>query len=117
MEIVQKHELQDIYRLEAGILLVVNKHKTIVHVSEKFKKKKLTGISKGYISEEAVTTWKNVVIPAGTMFLLDYAVEPLTKSDKFSIELKTSGGTIHGNPAKHRAIYKQIEGVLSSYEK
>lgn len=117
MEIVQKHELQDIYRLEAGVLLVVNKYKNIVHVSEKFKKKKLTGISKGYISEEAVTTWRDVHVPKGTYFLDTNAVEPLTNPDEYSIELKTSGGTIHGNPAKHRAIYRKIEDIIASYEK
>lgn len=115
MEIIQKHELEDIYRLKDGILLYVIKYKNRKHFSNtKCKKKKIPGISKTYQLLEDVRIY-NETFSKGTIIVNGFSVTPTTNPEEFTIELRSSGGTIHGSILSHLQLYQSIEKILVSY--
>ncbi|MBG9776094.1 hypothetical protein [Brevibacillus laterosporus] len=114
MEKIQLHELKDIYRLDHGIILEVNKYKPLGNfLSSEYKKKskKVKGLTQGYELKEEYKGY-----PKGTIILYDHPVEAKSDIKNFTFELKLSGGSFLGDYLKHRNIYQQIEKIIASYE-
>jgi len=115
MDIIQKHDLEDIYRLKDGVLLHVIKYKDRKYFSDKTcKKKKIPGISKTYELLETVTILHET-FPKGTIIRSGWAVTPTINPDEFTIELRSSGGTIYGSISSQLHLYQSIEKILTSY--
>ncbi|MFE8701150.1 hypothetical protein ACFYKX_11145 [Cytobacillus sp. FJAT-54145] len=126
MQIIQQHSLQDIYRIQDGLLVVVNKYKSLSYYEpqlEKVKKKKLKGISKAYELVEEVTVEKYyptrqfVTYPANSLILHSKVVEPLTDPQDYYYEIKASGGTIEGNLETILQTQAKIQQLLEEYRR
>lgn len=116
-EAIQKHELQDIYRLQPGVILIVNKYKPItswIYSDIRRITKAVKGLKGGLMLKEAYTH-NGVTLPAGTILLNRTPVKPITNLREFSMELKLSGGAFHGDYDEHLALYRKVEHILEIY--
>lgn len=120
MEQIQEHFLQDIFRLQAGVILEVNKYETIRYFSTpadtNIKKTKLKGISNTYRLEEDVKLFNEQVVPKGSIICQSSVVAELKNPANYGIALRSSGGTIIGNIESHRKLYQEIDNILKIYE-
>lgn len=122
-EVVQSHEYQDIYRIQYGVLLIVNKHEKVKNgwlYESKFKGKvkKVSGISKCFTTTEEITdTFYNITWPINTILLNGSVIAPITDADNYWIELKFSGGALEGTMADHAEFQSRVNEILDKYKK
>ena len=110
MEQIQTHVLQDIWRVRAGLLLVVTKHRTLGYVGRVGKQQPVRGCKGLRVQVEGTET-----VAAGTWILADFAVEPVTDVAAFRVEVKSSGGSIYGTVAELTAVLAAIQALLAVY--
>lgn len=117
-QIVQQHEYQDIYRLEFGVLLKVNKFMRENYVSAyyfKEKLKKVPGLKNCYIVAETIYGYEDKY-EKGTIIFENYIITPTNDPSKFFIELKFSGGSYTGDIGKIKSFTELIEEVINYYK-
>jgi hypothetical protein len=109
--LIQQHELQDIYRLQPGVILIVNKFKNKYHfgysqkLSNDCKEKGMPGCYKLKESQTIevydndIGRCVNKTFPEGTYLFQHYTVEPIDQLDisQYDVELKLAGGTFSGD--------------------
>jgi hypothetical protein len=119
MEVVQQHPLQDIYRIEAGVILKVNKHKKGNWVSLNFTPKtdikRAKGLAGGIEAIRSIHGGRREVLPPGTIILDHFAVEPVTDPNEYTFELKFSGGAMSGTIADYIKFNEVVAKQLDSY--
>lgn len=120
-EVVQEHVYQDIYRIQYGTLLIVNKfvYPDRSWISESLYKKKVSkvqGIAKCFITKEDLTDpYDKIIYPAGTIILNGSIIIPTRDNKKYWIELKMSGGAFAGSIKEYDDFKKKIDEVLLKY--
>lgn len=118
-EVIQKHEYQDIYRIQYGCLLKVNKYINgqsgwLYGDKIKGKSKKVNGIKNCFILSQDIQDW-NQVYKKGTI-LLDTRPIILVNKNQYWIELKFSGGTFVGDIEEYSNFKDKIDLILSEYK-
>jgi len=117
-EIIQQHEYQDIYRLQYGCLLKINKYKHlggwITSAGLKDKIKKIKGIKNCFILLEEYKGW-NKIYSKNTIILDTIPIELVNKNE-YWIEIKFSGGTFQGNIKEYEVFKKKIDEILNKYK-
>lgn len=126
MEKLQAHDLEDIYRLEYGVILEVRKYETnkdIGHIwdvkrSHKDKVKAVKGIKRCFevIKEIPPKYSTDKTFPVGTIILNDWAVKAVKDPSKFKYELKFSGGSYFGEKHKLLKLFALVHEITKSYE-
>jgi hypothetical protein len=116
-EQIQEHWLQDIYRLENGTLLTVNKFANVNwHWNSKIKevkKEKIKGIKNCYRIKEDITYW-GVEYKAGQLFLEGKAINEL---DPVAYLYRiTSNDGIHGDFNYIKQITEEINKIVKKYQ-
>lgn len=110
MQFISEHELKDIVRVEAGVLIEIHKYehqKGLVWIPDCRKHlKKVSGLKNGYIAKEDFI-YNNMKISKGEYILDNFKAIPLVDKSLFRIELKCSGGSI-------RKSFKQMNELMNN---
>jgi len=132
IEIVQQHEIQDIYRIAYGVLVKINKFKRNEYcgwywaTTNKYKKqmtkikeiKNCFRLTEDCICKECVLdNWEDVIIPKGTIIFEDSPIEVLGayQKDDWFYELKTTGSSFSGDLEEFRDLINRIDKIVDSY--
>lgn len=117
MEIVSQHELLDVLRVEQGIILEVHKHKMIdgwIYSSDyKNKATKVKGIRNCYQVKERFES-RGTVFEVGDYILRDFKTIALKDTNDFTIELKSSGGSILKSLDGMERLFKKIQDYIDN---
>lgn len=117
---IQSHEIQDIYRIQDGLLLVVNKYIRLGHNlygKSKGKTKQQRGCKGLTITTADITDkFLNVTYPIGTLLLNGSPVRATADINRFKFEIKSSGGTIEGSITEVRRSLQEIENIIGDYK-
>lgn len=127
-EVISKHDIQDTYRIDYGIILIVNKYRRVkdyesVWLYEKDLKKnskKEKGVKDlvkltNPITVHSYKLEKDVELPAGTLILREGAVEAVTSPSDFRVELKFSGGAFSGSISDYYDLHNRVNHILEGY--
>lgn len=118
IEGILKHKYRDIYRIKEGVLLVVDKYRNNLVLSDGLINKensvKVDGIQNCYRTIKAIKDWRET-IPEGSIILDDWSITPVERPEEFRIALKFSGGAYHGSICEYRLLSQAISQILSSY--
>jgi hypothetical protein len=125
--LIRSHELQDIYRLNPGVILVVNKFKQAYSLAHSYFNKekahlerqkdlkdarcfKLTSDVEFEVYEDCVQGFIHKTFPKGTYIFNGYIVEkiPPDKVREYNIALKLSGGMCYGSLADFNIFINQL---------
>lgn len=110
MEVISTHELKDVIRVEAGILIEIHKYeyqKGWVWIPDcKKHLKKVSGVKNGYVAKEDFV-YKDMKFTRGEYVLDHFRAIPLTDKSLFRVELKCAGGSI-------RRSFKQMNELMNN---
>ena len=110
MQVVCESDYQDIYRIKDGVLLVVNKFKSIdysdktdrwVHIQSssvkwgKYKKECQDHLK--ILKKDHHDEWANITIPKGTVLYCGRPVEIETDPSQYEYQIKTIGEMFSGD--------------------
>lgn len=117
MEKFQTHDLQDQYRVQNGLIVVVNKFSRKEWVGSFDKKKtiKVKGIKNTYAVKEPFQTYRSGLLAKGTLIHESHVIEPITATSEFTFEIKTNGAII-GTAVEQAHLLNQIQDILDSYK-
>lgn len=118
VQVVQKHEYQDIYRLRTGVLLKVDKFKPGKYFNPYYSKdkfKKVQGLKHCYEAIETFTHYQEV-IEKGTIIFESYIITPVNNPDEYIIELKLAGGAYTGNVDEIKLFTELVNEVIEWYK-
>lgn len=117
MEVISTHELKDVIRVEAGILIEIHKfeYKQGWLWTADYRKhlKKLSGIKNGYIVKENFTH-REEEYKKGEYILEHCKVVPLTDKDLFRVELKCAGGSIRKSFKQMNELMEHITNYINT---
>lgn len=111
MEKIQDHPIKDIWRVQDGLLIEINKY-------EEIGKRLLAPKTKVVRGCKGLRALKEPCggFPIGTLiFGWDYPVKPIEDVSKFTAEVKSSGGSIYGSMGHINKVMNQIKEILQSY--
>jgi hypothetical protein len=116
-EIIQEHYIQDIYRLDDGILLTVNKFIDIsgycLRINLKnIKKTKIEGIKNCYRINEHIIHWDRTYYK-GSLFLDGHYIMSVANSE-YEYKITCNTGII-GNKDYLKQINKTIKKIIDKY--
>ena len=119
MEKIQEHELQDVYRIQDGLLVEVNKYEpigyTVYPKSNQVKRKRgCKGLQ--VLQEDITDSYTKITYPKGTSILHYAPVKAISNWKDFKIEVKSSGGCISGSIAEIEKITKIISDIMDTYK-
>ncbi len=126
-EILQEHEIQDIYRVCSGVLLKVNKFAiSDIHwnwVDTKNHKKSLSkveGIKNCFKLKEDVVVNKYLhtkgdIVLKDTIIFEDFIIKPINNPYNYFYELKTTGNSFSGDFNGFNELLATIEQIKSRY--
>lgn len=116
MEVISTHEIMDIIRIEAGILIEIHKfdYKNGWLWTADCKKhlKKLSGVKNGYVIKEDFT-YREEEFKKGEYILEHCRVAPLTDKDLFRVELKCAGGSIRKSFKQMNELFECITNYIN----
>ena len=129
MQVVCESDYQDIYRIKDGVLLVVNKFKSIdysdktdrwVHIQSssvkwgKYKKECQDHLK--ILKKDHYDEWANITIPKGTVLYCGRPVEIETDKSQYEYQIKTTGEMFRGNAKRMTSYIDDIIDVIKSNE-
>jgi hypothetical protein len=120
-EVTQQHELQDIYRLCTGVILIVNKfvtdYSTVINSWEfsPGEAKKISGMKHCYQLIRDHKAYNDRIYKAGTYIANNRPVTPTNTFSEFELELKLAGGAYAGTIDTFNDLGKKIKSILHNY--
>lgn len=118
MEQIQNHPIQDIWRIQHGLLVVVTKYKSVgswLNISSK-QTKVIRGCKNlRALKEDYVDRYSSKVYPKGTLLMGTTPVEAVTNVADFYFEVKASGGTIEGSLREVQKALNDVDVILAKY--
>lgn len=117
MEVISTHELKDIIRVEAGILIEIHKYEYLdgwLWIPDcKKHLKKLSGVKNGYIVKEDFI-YREEEYKKGEYILDHIRVTPLKDKDLFRVELKCAGGSIKKSFKRMNELMEKISNYINT---
>ena len=117
MEVISSHELKDIIRVEAGILIEIHKYVYkngwIWTTDYKNYLKKLSGVKNGYIVKQEFIH-RETEYKKGDYILEHCKVAPITDKDLFRVELKCAGGSIRKSFKEMNELMECITNYINT---
>ncbi|GMX64550.1 hypothetical protein Elgi_38190 [Paenibacillus elgii] len=117
MEKIQSHEIKDIWRIQEGLLVEVHKYRILGYYIHSKKSEKRVKGCKGLtiLIEEYTDSYHKKTFPKGTLFYYGTPVEPVTDKNLFSIEIKSSGGSVLGTISETEKVLRDLESLIKQY--
>lgn len=121
IEVVQEHEIKDVYRIREGLLVEIRKYKEVpgyyMYDVNKISKavKGCTGaraLKADYVSKYD----ESIKFSKGTIFMGNVPIEVTSDPKEFRVELRSSGGVIGGSVEEIREVMKKVDKILKGYE-
>lgn len=117
MEVISTHELKDVVRVEAGILIEIHKYEYLkgwlwTPDCKKYLKK-LDGVKNGYVVKEDFTHREDEY-KKGEYILEHCRVTPLIDKDLFRVELKCAGGSIKKSFKQMNDLMEKISNYINT---
>lgn len=110
MQVVCESDYQDIYRIKDGVLLVVNKFKSIDYSdkTDRWVRIQSSSVKWGKYKKECQDhlkilkkdhhdKWSDITVPKGTVLYCGTPVEIITDPAKFEYQIKTTGEMFSGD--------------------
>lgn len=109
MDLISTHELKDVIRVDAGILIEVHKYEYqagwIWIPDCKKHLKKVSGVKNGFVVKEDFK-YKDMEFTKGEFILDHFKAIPLEDKSLYRIELKCAGGSV-------KKSFKQMEQMMN----
>lgn len=118
MEQIQNHSVQDIWRVQHGLLVVINKYNSLggwlsVPTSDTKVIRGCKGLRE--LKKDFYDDWRKRTLPKGSLLFGSTPVEPITNVKEFRVEVKASGGTIEGGIRDIQDVMNDIDIILAKY--
>lgn len=122
MEALAKTDYQDVYRISPGVLLVVNKFKSIheqyIYVYTKGRRKKYSSNTKDLYINQKDYTYQNyysketILVPKGTILYLSRPVIKTENKSEWEYQLKTTGDSFKANYNEFALLLNKIKKII-----